>query len=169
MTSGHPTGCQGDSAPLRLPGNTPSARTDGLCPANPLGNPPGHTKSVCFVIREPAAVIEVVVHCMLKNRFAGSRIRRVCRQEYWISRFSSAPFSYITGTSLQRRPSHRIFSLHLPSALSRAAAGTGPHSQPVTCAADVSGSLVLSASVAYISGYGPAWAGDAGGPHPDFD
>ena len=36
---GHPTGCRGDSATLRSPGNTPLGRTDGLCRANPLGHP----------------------------------------------------------------------------------------------------------------------------------
>ena len=36
------------------------------------GNPPGHMPGVRFMTREPAAVIQTVVHCMLQNRFADS-------------------------------------------------------------------------------------------------
>ena len=76
-SGGYPTGCRGDSATLRSPGNAPLAWTDGLVARTRWGTPPGHVLGVRFETREPAAVIQTVVHCMLQNRFAGFRIRRV--------------------------------------------------------------------------------------------
>ena len=74
---GYPTGCRGDSVTLRSPGNTPLGQTDGLVAQTRWGTPPGHVPSVRSATREPAAVIQTVVHCMLQNRFAGFRTRRV--------------------------------------------------------------------------------------------
>ena len=80
-SGGYPTGCWGDSATLRSPGNAPLAWADGLVARTRWGSLPGHTKGVLpgvhFATREPAAVIQTVVHCMLQNRFAGFSIRRV--------------------------------------------------------------------------------------------
>ena len=80
-SGGCPTGCWGDSTPLGSLGNTLLAWTDSLVAQTRWDNPPGHMADVLpgvrFATREPAAVIQTVVHCVLQNRFAGSRIRRV--------------------------------------------------------------------------------------------
>jgi hypothetical protein len=76
-SGGCPTGCRGDSTPLGSPGNTPLGQTDGLVAQTRWGTPPEHVPDIRFATREPAAVIQTVVHCMLQNRFAGFRIRRV--------------------------------------------------------------------------------------------
>ena len=54
-SGGHPTGCRGDSATLRSPGNAPLAWTDGLVARTRWGTPPGHVPGVRFATREPAA------------------------------------------------------------------------------------------------------------------
>ena len=76
-SAGYPTGCRGDSATARSAGNTPLCSTDVLVAQPRWGNPQGQMPVVRFANREPAAVIQTVVHCMLQNRFVGFRIRRV--------------------------------------------------------------------------------------------
>ena len=67
----------GDSVTLRSLGNTPLGSTDGLVAQSRWGTPPEHVPGVRFATRKPAAVIQTVVYCVLQNRSAGFRIRRV--------------------------------------------------------------------------------------------
>ena len=72
-----PTVFWGDSATVGSLGNTPLGAADSFVALARWGTPQGHVPGVRFATREPAAVIQTVVHCMLQNRFAGFRIRRV--------------------------------------------------------------------------------------------
>ena len=117
-SGGYPTGCRGDSVTLRSPGNTPLAWTDGLVAqtrwAPRWGTPPGHVPGVRFATREPAAVIQTVVHCMLQNRFAGFRICEVVGKN--IGRATSrARHSFQAGTQSRKASgeiSQRSNSVH---------------------------------------------------------
>ena len=73
------------------------------------GTPPGHMPGVRFATREPAAVIQTVVHCMLQNRFAGFRIPRVVGKH--IGKATSR---------VRHLPDHRTHDTHVNSLLSRA-------------------------------------------------
>ena len=73
------------------------------------GTPPGHIPGVRFATREPAAVIQTVVHCMLQNRFAGCRIRRVAGKH--IGKATSR---------VRYLPNHRTHDTKFNSLLSRA-------------------------------------------------
>ena len=69
-------------------GAAPTAPPDlydilGLCRANSLGNPPGHMPGVRFATREPAAVIQTVIHAPLFCTFSGVRIWRKSGETQW--------------------------------------------------------------------------------------
>ncbi len=61
----------------QIAGKHPSVIDRHSCRATRWGNPQRYVPGVRFTTREPAAVIQTVVHCMLQNRLAGFRIRRV--------------------------------------------------------------------------------------------
>ena len=86
-SGGYQTGCWDDSATLRSPGNTPLGRTDGLVAqtrwAPRWGTPPGHVPGVRFATREPAAVIQTVIHAPLFCTFSGVRIWQKSGETQW--------------------------------------------------------------------------------------
>ena len=102
-------GCRGLWANLRPPGNTPLGSTDSFVAQTRWGIPPGHMLGVHFATREPAAVIQTVVHCMLQNRFAGFRIRRVAGKH-----IGSAT------SRVRHLPNHRTHDTHVNSTHLRA-------------------------------------------------
>ena len=104
-SAGYSTGCRGDSATAGSPGNTPLCSTECLVAqprwGNPQGQMPGHVPVVRFANREPATVIQTVVHCMLQNRFAGFRICKVVGKN--IGRATSrARYSFQAGTQSRK-------------------------------------------------------------------
>ena len=117
-SAGYSTGCRGDSATAGSPGNTPLCSTECLVAqprwGNPQGQMPGHVPVVRFANREPAAVIQTVVHCMLQNRFAGFRIYKVVGKN--IGRATSrARHSFQAGTQSRKASgeiSQRSNSVH---------------------------------------------------------
>ena len=64
----------------QIAGKHPTVTGRRACRTNLLSNPLGHVLGVRFGTRKPVAVIQMVVHCILQNRFARFRIRRVARK-----------------------------------------------------------------------------------------
>ena len=87
-----PTGCRGDSATLRSPGNTPLGSTDGLCRANPLGHPAGAHAGRTFCDPRTSCGRTIGRTIALLNRARVGRILEVYRSTRWLDLFPSAPF-----------------------------------------------------------------------------
>ena len=91
----YPTGCRGDPATLRSPGNTPLGWIDGLCRANPLGQPAG--------VRAGRTFCDPRTSCGDTNGstlHVAKQVRRIqnpqsCRQAHRKSHLSGAPLSRI--------------------------------------------------------------------------
>ncbi len=94
------TGCRGDSATLRSPGNTPLGQTDSLCRANPLGQPARARAGRTFCDPRTSCGDTNGSTLHVAKQVRGIQNPQSCRQAHRKSHLSSAPiFSMAYPTS----------------------------------------------------------------------
>ena len=92
-SGGCPTGCRGDTATLRSPGNTPLGSTDGLCRANPLGQPAGARAGRTFCDPRTSCGDTNGSTLHVAKQVRGIQNPQSCRQAHRKSHLSGAPSS----------------------------------------------------------------------------
>ena len=114
-SGGCPTGCRGDPVTLRSPGNTPLGSTDGLCRANPLGQPArvraGHNAGRTFCDPRTSCGDTNGSTLHVAKQVRGIQNPQSCRQAHRKSHLSGAPLLHLN------RPDILVFRLPTQSAV----------------------------------------------------